>query len=77
MLTTEQAVPRRAAREGSGYSAYLLEPVEVAQFYDALAEVTGRSHRRHGAAGASARDAALLAESRRGRLRILLVEDDP
>ncbi|MFN8589467.1 MAG: response regulator [Candidatus Eisenbacteria bacterium] len=77
MLTTAQGRPGDAQRARAlGYSAYLLEPLEVSQFYDAIAEVTGRGHE-----AASPQERPLvtrhsLAESRRGRLRILLVEDD-
>jgi PAS domain S-box-containing protein len=77
MLTTEQGRPGDAQRvKDLGYSAYLLEPVEVAQFYDALAEVTGRSHAEMAPQERPLVTRHSLAESRRGRLRILLVEDD-
>ncbi|MBI5168660.1 MAG: response regulator [Candidatus Eisenbacteria bacterium] len=77
MLTTEQGRPGDAQRARDlGYSAYLLEPMEVAQFYDALAEVTGRGHDQLAPLERPLVTRHSLAESRRGRLRILLVEDD-
>ncbi len=77
MLTTEQGRPGDAQRARDlGYSAYMLEPMEVAQFYDALAEVTGRGHDPLAAQERPLVTRHSLAESRRGRLRILLVEDD-
>ena len=64
-----------AARVQSlGFSAYLIKPIEWTELYDALTEVV-QVH------SASA-DTALvtrhsIAESRRNRVRILLVDDDP
>ncbi len=77
LLTTVQGRPGDALRARElGYSAYLLEPLEVAQLYDALAEVTGRGHAELKPTERPLVTRHSLAESRRGRLRILLVEDD-
>jgi PAS domain S-box-containing protein len=59
-----------------GFSAYLLKPIEWAELYDGLTEVI-----HSGPPTASGAPAALvtrhsLAEARRGRMRILLVEDN-
>src|SRR5262249_5306107 len=56
---------------------YLMKPLEPAQLYEAMAEVLHPSH-----ADQPQEDLPLvtrhsLAEARRGKLRILLVDDDP
>ena len=59
-----------------GFSAYLLKPFEWAQLYDALIEITSTEHV---AAEPAARPLVTrhsIAEARRTRTRILLVEDD-
>lgn len=77
MLTTRSGQPGDAARmKEMGFAAYLVKPLEVAQMFDALSEVvaSGRSP-----VPASERPLVTrhsLAEAKRGRLRILLVEDD-
>ncbi|MCC6652043.1 MAG: response regulator [Candidatus Eisenbacteria bacterium] len=77
LLTTEAGRPGDAQRARElGYSAYLLEPLDVAQFYEALAEVTGRGHAKMAPDQRPLVTRHTLAEGRRGRLRILLVEDD-
>lgn len=77
MLTTRVGRPGDAQRmKDMGFSAYLVKPLEVSQLFDALSEVvaSGRS-----ALPPSERPLVTrhsLAEAKRGRLRILLVEDD-
>jgi CheY-like chemotaxis protein/HPt (histidine-containing phosphotransfer) domain-containing protein len=59
-----------------GFSAYLLKPLDIAQLHDAVTEVVANAQ------AAPAHDARplvtrhSLAEARRSRVRILLVEDD-
>ena len=57
-----------------GFSAYLLKPVQWSELYDALVEVVHNA----GAPGAEGQLVTRhsLAEARRGRLRLLLVEDN-
>jgi len=76
MLMTTVGRRGDAARAKSlGFSAYLVKPVEWAELYAALVEVVGNAR-----AGAEAATQLVtrhtLAESRRRRLRILLVEDN-
>jgi|GEM_PF-2284634 len=59
-----------------GFMAYLLKPLPWSELYDAMVEVVGRPE------GATADASALitrhsLAESKRGRVRILIAEDNP
>src|SRR5206468_11317 len=61
----------------AGFSAYLIKPVPWSELYDALVEVIRRP-----AAPLESTEAPLvtrhsLAEARRGRFCVLLVEDDP
>jgi CheY-like chemotaxis protein/HPt (histidine-containing phosphotransfer) domain-containing protein len=61
----------------AGFSAYLIKPVPWSELYDALAEVMRRP-----AVPLESTETPLvtrhsLAEARRGRFRVLLVEDDP
>jgi len=64
-----------AARvQGLGFSAYLIKPVQWSELYDALTEVVQNNP--------AITDAPLvtrhsIAESRRNRVRILMVDDDP
>jgi PAS domain S-box-containing protein len=58
-----------------GFSAYLLKPVEWSELYDALVEVVHNGPTREGKATPLVTRHS-LAEARRGRLRILLVEDN-
>ncbi|HEY6196560.1 MAG TPA: response regulator [Candidatus Eisenbacteria bacterium] len=63
--------------KAAGFAAYLMKPLDPAQLYDALGEVL-----QPGAEGADAEARPLvtrhsLAEARRGKLRLLLVDDDP
>jgi len=76
MLMTTVGRRGDAARAKSlGFSAYLVKPVEWAELYAALVEVVGNA--RAGAeAAAQLVTRHTLAESRRRRLRILLVEDN-
>ena len=60
----------------AGFAAYLLKPLDIAQLHDAVTEVIA-----HAQAPAAGEPRALvtrhsLADARRGRIRILLVEDD-
>jgi PAS domain S-box-containing protein len=63
--------------KAAGFSAYLMKPLDPAQFYDALGEVL------RPARGEETKDERplvtrhSLAEARRGKLRLLLVDDDP
>jgi len=76
MLMTSVGRRGDAARATSlGFSAYLVKPVEWSELYAALVEVMGNA----GAGAASASRLVTrhtLAESKRRRLRILLVEDN-
>jgi CheY-like chemotaxis protein/HPt (histidine-containing phosphotransfer) domain-containing protein len=58
-----------------GFSAYLLKPVQWSELYDAMAEVVARGPVPVGVP-VSLVTRHSLAEARRGRLRILLVEDN-
>ncbi len=63
--------------KAAGFAAYLMKPLDPAQLYDALGEVL-----QPGAQGANVEARPLvtrhsLAEARRGKLRLLLVDDDP
>ncbi len=63
--------------KAAGFSAYLMKPLEPAQLYEALGEILHPSH-----VASSSEPRALvtrhsLAEARRGKLRLLLVDDDP
>ena len=67
-----------ARAEESGYSAYLMKPVEPSQFHAALLEVLRRELVPGAAAGAQrivTRHS--VAEQARRRVRVLLVEDNP
>jgi two-component system, sensor histidine kinase and response regulator len=63
--------------KAAGFAAYLMKPLDPAQFYEALGEVLQPVR------GAGKRDERplvtrhSLAEARRGKLRLLLVDDDP
>ncbi len=59
-----------------GFSAYLLKPVEWSELYDAMAEVLNNGPASVGAGAPALVTRHSLAEARRGRLRILLVEDN-
>ncbi len=77
MLTTRVGRPGDAARmKEMGFSAYLVKPLEVSQLFEAIAEVvaSGRSSVPMSERALVTRHS--LAEAKRGRLRILLVEDD-
>ena len=67
-----------ARAEESGYSAYLMKPIEPSQFHAALLEVLRRELVPGAAAGAQrivTRHS--VAEQARRRVRVLLVEDNP
>ncbi|MCE9627373.1 MAG: response regulator [Candidatus Eisenbacteria bacterium] len=63
--------------KAAGFAAYLMKPLDPAQLYEALAEVLhpGHAHLAHDERPLVTRHS--LAEARRGRLRLLLVDDDP
>jgi CheY-like chemotaxis protein len=63
--------------KAAGFAAYLMKPLDPAQLYEALAEVLhpGLAHLAHEDRPLVTRHS--LAEARRGRLRLLLVDDDP
>ncbi len=60
----------------AGFSAYLIKPVPWSELYDALSEVMRRPPAPLGEANPLVTRHS-LAEARRGRFRVLLVEDDP
>jgi PAS domain S-box-containing protein len=76
-----------------GYAAYLLKPVQVSHFHEAMLEVVGQSASRGAGAERPAGETAAtgvpgapgkklitrhsIAESQRQRVRVLLVEDNP
>ena len=76
MLLTSLGRKGDAQRAQSlGFLAYLLKPLPWSELYEAMVEVVGRTE------GAAPDSAALvtrhsLAESRRGRVRVLLAEDN-
>lgn len=77
MLTTRVGRPGDANRmKELGFSAYLVKPLEVSQLFDALSEVVANGHSKLPPAERSLVTRHSLAEAKRGRLRILLVEDD-
>jgi len=77
MLTTRVGRPGDAARmKELGFSAYLVKPLEVSQLFDALSEVVASARSQVPAAERPLVTRHSLAEAKRGRLRILLVEDD-
>lgn len=77
MLTTRVGRPGDAMRmKEMGFSAYLVKPLEVSQMFDALAEVVAGGHSKLPPAERPLVTRHSLAEAKRGRLRILLVEDD-
>ena len=57
-----------------GFSAYLLKPLQWSELYEAIVEVLGRSEQKS-PGGAKLITRHSLAEARRGRVRVLLVED--
>jgi PAS domain S-box-containing protein len=57
-----------------GFSAYLLKPLQWAELYEALVEVLGQKPATTGESRLITRHS--LAEARRGRVRILLAEDN-
>ena len=63
--------------KAAGFAAYLMKPLDPAQLYEALAEVLhpGHAHLAHEERPLVTQHS--IAEARRGRLRLLLVDDDP
>ena len=77
MLTTRHGRPGDALRARElGFAAYLTRPLEWAQFYEALVEVVAHGRQQASGSPLSLVTRHSLAEARRGRLRILLVDDD-
>jgi PAS domain S-box-containing protein len=77
MLTTRVGHAGDAARARElGFSAYLLKPIEPSQMFDALSEVMAAEHAAMKPVERPLVTRHSLAEARRGRFRILLVEDD-
>jgi len=77
MLTTRNGRPGDALRARElGFAAYLTRPLEWAQFYEALVEVVAQGRVQEPGAPQPLVTRHSLAEARRGRLRILLVDDD-
>ena len=61
----------------AGFSAYLIKPVPWSELYDALVEVMRRPPAPVGSTPSPLVTRHSLAEARRSRFRVLLVEDDP
>jgi len=61
----------------AGFAAYLMKPLDPPQLYEALGEVLQEPGSGAGEADRPLVTRHSLAEARRGRLRILLVDDDP
>ncbi len=61
----------------AGFSGYLLKPLDWSTMHDALAAVTSPQYLGMSPADRPMVTRHTLAEARRGRVRILLVEDDP
>jgi PAS domain S-box-containing protein len=77
MLTTRVGRPGDAVRmKAMGYSAYLVQPIDCSQLFDALSEVVSGQGTQVPQADRPLVTRHSLAEAKRGRLRILLVEDD-
>lgn len=77
MLTTPSGRPGDANRmKELGFSAYLVRPLEVSQLFDALCAVVANGRSTVPPSERPLVTRHSLAEARRGRLRILLVEDD-
>ncbi len=75
VLTTSVGRPGDAQRaREAGFTGYLLKPLEVSQLHEALQEVLATSESDDGPALLVTRHS--IAEARRGRVRLLLVEDD-
>ena len=63
--------------KAAGFAAYLMKPLEPAQFYEALGEILHPGHATTPQVERSLVTRHSLAEARRGKLRLLLVDDDP
>ena len=75
VLTTSVGRPGDAQRaREAGFTGYLLKPLEVASLHEAMQEVLATPETDGGPAPLVTRHS--IAEARRGRLRLLLVEDD-
>ena len=77
VLTTRIGRPGDAQRARDlGISGYLVLPLRHSQMYDLLAELVSSNHAAQAPAGRTLVTRHSLAEARRARVRILLVEDD-
>ena len=63
--------------KAAGFAAYLMKPLAPAQFYEALGEILHPGHASTPQVERALVTRHSLAEARRGKLRLLLVDDDP
>jgi PAS domain S-box-containing protein len=63
--------------KAAGFSAYLMKPLAPVQLYEAMGEILQPAHDEKSHAERPLVTRHSLAEARRGKLRILLVDDDP
>jgi PAS domain S-box-containing protein len=63
--------------KAAGFSGYLMKPLGPSQLYEAIAEVLHPSHSDEPQQDRPLVTRHSLAEARRGKLRLLLVDDDP
>jgi PAS domain S-box-containing protein len=78
VLLTNVGRPGDAARAAEwGYDAYFVKPMDDAQLSGTLTEVLRRRRAEGGPAGAPLVTRYTLAEQRRSRIRVLVVEDNP
>ena len=63
--------------KAAGFAAYLMKPLDPAQLYEALGEVLRPAHHDTPQDARPLVTRHSLAEARRGKLRLLLVDDDP
>lgn len=77
MLTRVGRAGDAARVKAAGFDAYLLKPVAASQLHEALVEVLQPGHAERAPEARPLVTRHSLAEARRGRVRILLVEDDP
>jgi CheY-like chemotaxis protein/HPt (histidine-containing phosphotransfer) domain-containing protein len=77
LLTSVGRKGDAALASAAGFSAYLIKPVPWSELYDAVAEVMRRDPAPLGQSVGRLVTRHSLAEARRSRFRILLVEDDP
>jgi PAS domain S-box-containing protein len=63
--------------KAAGFAAYLMKPLEPSQLYEALGEILHPVHATTPSVERALVTRHSLAEARRGKLRLLLVDDDP